>query len=202
MVDRLGNRAPRRLRASPGSRDPLRGTSRRPGRSCELAAICDVPSIDLDLGADGYSTERWGPEPRGYRLRPHLPGQRETLGAQPNRSPEERVDAVAEDAHAGFAGIAAEEEPEGRRREGQVLVGQTGSAHAVAGSRSPAGLLKPSLEVGLPHDGGDADTGAGMNVVAGLAVSDSTTRLSVDVRVPVLVGYWAAGFRERGWRCR
>ena len=58
--------------------------------------------------------------------------------------------------------------------------------------------LRPSVEVGLRHDGGDAETGAGMDVGAGLIVSDASTGLAVDVRVRTLVVHQAAGFRERG----
>ena len=58
--------------------------------------------------------------------------------------------------------------------------------------------LRPSAEVGLRHDGGDAETGAGMDVGVGLIVSDSPTGLSVDVRVRMLVVHQAEGFRERG----
>ncbi len=59
-------------------------------------------------------------------------------------------------------------------------------------------LLKPSVEVGLRHDGGDAETGAGMDVGSGLVVSDASTGLTVDVRVRMLVVHQAEGFRERG----
>ena len=58
--------------------------------------------------------------------------------------------------------------------------------------------LTPSVEVGLRHDGGDAETGAGMDVGAGLVVSDSSTGLAVDVRVRTLLVHQAQGFRERG----
>ena len=58
--------------------------------------------------------------------------------------------------------------------------------------------LRPSVEVGLRHDGGDAETGAGMDVGGGLVVSDASTGLSVDVRVRMLVVHQAEGFRERG----
>ena len=58
--------------------------------------------------------------------------------------------------------------------------------------------LKPSVEVGLRHDGGDAETGAGMDVGGGLVVSDSSTGLAVDLRVRMLVMHQAEGFRERG----
>ena len=67
-------------------------------------------------------------------------------------------------------------------------------AYAVAGRLS----LTPSVEAGLRHDGGDAETGAGMDVGAGLVVSDSSTGLSLDVRVRTLLVHQAEGFRERG----
>ena len=41
--------------------------------------------------------------------------------------------------------------------------------------------------MGLRHDGGDAETGAGMDVGAGLIVSDTSTGLAVDVRVRMLL---------------
>ena len=59
-------------------------------------------------------------------------------------------------------------------------------------------LLKPSVEVGLRRDGGDAETGAGMDVGGGLAVTDAVTGLSLDVRVRRLVAHQAEGFAERG----
>ena len=58
--------------------------------------------------------------------------------------------------------------------------------------------LRPSIEVGLRHDGGDAETGAGMDVSGGLVVSDASTGLAVDLRVRMLVMHQAEGFRERG----
>ena len=58
--------------------------------------------------------------------------------------------------------------------------------------------LRPSVEVGLRRDGGDAETGAGMDVGGGLAFSDTVTGLSLDVRVRTLVVHQAEGFRERG----
>ena len=58
--------------------------------------------------------------------------------------------------------------------------------------------LTPSVELGLRHDGGDAETGAGMDVGAGLIVSDRASGLSVDVRVRTLLVHQAEGFSERG----
>ena len=58
--------------------------------------------------------------------------------------------------------------------------------------------LTPSVEVGLRHDGGDAETGAGLDLGTGLIVSDAATGLAVDVRVRTLLVHQAAGFAERG----
>ena len=59
-------------------------------------------------------------------------------------------------------------------------------------------LLRPAVEVGLRHDDGDAETGAGMDVGGGVVVADAETGLAVDVRVRMLVVHQAEGFRERG----
>ena len=67
-------------------------------------------------------------------------------------------------------------------------------AYTLAGRLS----LTPSVEVGLRHDGGDAEIGAGMDVGAGLVVSDAGTGLALDVRVRTLLVHQAEGFRERG----
>ena len=58
--------------------------------------------------------------------------------------------------------------------------------------------LTPSVEVGLRQDGGDAETGTGMDVGGGLVFSDSVTGLSLDVRMRTLVVHQADGFTERG----
>ena len=66
--------------------------------------------------------------------------------------------------------------------------------YALAGRLS----LRPSVEVGLRHDGGDAETGAGLDLGGGLVVSDASTGLAIDLRVRTLVMHQAEGFRERG----
>ena len=58
--------------------------------------------------------------------------------------------------------------------------------------------LRPSIEVGLRHDGGDAETGAGLDIGGGLVMSDASTGLAVDLRVRMLVMHQAEGFRKRG----
>ena len=83
-----------------------------------------------------------------------------------------------------------------------MLLSPTLTVTALEGSRGflLAGRmsLAPSVEVGLRHDGGDAETGAGMDIGGGLVVSDSATGLSVDLRVRMLLVHQAEGFRERG----
>ncbi len=58
--------------------------------------------------------------------------------------------------------------------------------------------LTPSVEVGLRQDGGDAETGTGMDIGDGLVFADSVTGLSLDVRMRTLVVHQAKGFTERG----
>ena len=90
--------------------------------------------------------------------------------------------------------------PAGRLKATEAAVtrfrtGLEGSrAYTLAGRLS----LTPSVEMGLRHDGGDAENGAGMDVGAGLVVAEARTGLAVDVRVRMLVVHQAEGFRERG----
>ncbi len=58
--------------------------------------------------------------------------------------------------------------------------------------------LRPSVEVGMRYDGGDAEAGAGMDLGAGLGFADSGTGLAVDVHVRTLLVHQAEGFAERG----
>ena len=58
--------------------------------------------------------------------------------------------------------------------------------------------LRTSVETGIRQDGGDAETGAGIDVGAGLALNDRSSGLTVNVQVRTLVVHQAAGFREQG----
>ena len=77
----------------------------------------------------------------------------------------------------------------------RVRTGLAGSRAYTLGGRLS---LKPMVEVGLRQDGGDAETGAGIDVGGGFVASDAATGLAVDVRVRTLVLHQAEGFRERG----
>ena len=56
--------------------------------------------------------------------------------------------------------------------------------------------LAPSVQVGLRHDGGDAKTGAGVEVGAGLRYSAGP--LTAEGRVRVLIAHQQSGYEEWG----
>jgi len=60
------------------------------------------------------------------------------------------------------------------------------------------GQLVPSLEVGVRYDGGDAETGFGADIGAGVAWSDPARGLAVDLRGRTLVTHEDGTFREFG----
>ena len=70
------------------------------------------------------------------------------------------------------------------------------------GSRSfdtgDGATLTPSLEVGIRHDGGDAETGTGVDLGGGVAYADPASGLSLDLHARTLVAHEASGFREWG----
>ena len=59
-------------------------------------------------------------------------------------------------------------------------------------------VLVPGFELGLRHDGGDAETGFGADVGAGLSLSDPARGISSEVRARGLLTHEADGFRQRG----
>ena len=70
------------------------------------------------------------------------------------------------------------------------------------GSGSGAGggaTLTPSLEVGVRHDGGDAETGFGLDLGGGLTLSDPKRGLQAELRGRGLLTHESKGFRERGF---
>ena len=56
----------------------------------------------------------------------------------------------------------------------------------------------PTLEVGVRHDAGDAETGFGLDVGGGLAWAHPRVGLSADVRARALLTHESDGFGERG----
>ncbi len=86
------------------------------------------------------------------------------------------------------------------------LTAATGDASRVRavleGSRAFAlaggGALAPSLSLGLRHDGGDAETGSGVEVGAGLTWSAPAAGLTSDLRLYGLAAHEAGGYDEWG----
>ena len=58
--------------------------------------------------------------------------------------------------------------------------------------------LRPSLELGLRHDGGDAETGTGVELGGGVNYTDPVTGLSVEAKARMLVAHADSGYEEWG----
>ena len=60
------------------------------------------------------------------------------------------------------------------------------------------GALTPSLEVGLRHDGGDAETGTGMELGGGLSYTNPAIGITVDAKARGLVAHEDTDYAEWG----
>ena len=60
------------------------------------------------------------------------------------------------------------------------------------------GVLTPGLELGLRHDGGDAETGTGVELGGRIAWADAGSGLSLEASVRTLVAHEDAGYEEWG----
>ena len=58
--------------------------------------------------------------------------------------------------------------------------------------------LRPALELGVRHDGGDAETGAGVELGGGVAWSDAATGLSIEAKARMLVAHADSDYEEWG----
>ena len=77
-----------------------------------------------------------------------------------------------------------------------------GYVFALPGSGSGAGdgggTLEPTFELGLRHDGGDAETGWGIDFGGGLRWADPALGLSAEVAGRGLLAHEASGLEDRG----
>ena len=78
----------------------------------------------------------------------------------------------------------------------RLRLGLEATWHVVAAG---GGVLTPSIEVGVRRDGGDAETGYGADIGAGIAWSHPERGLSAEVRGRGLLSHEADGFGERGF---
>ena len=76
----------------------------------------------------------------------------------------------------------------------QVRMGLEGSLEVPLGG----GRLVPGLEIGVRHDGGDAETGFGADIGAGLSWSDPASGIEAELRARGLLTHEDASLRERG----
>ena len=60
------------------------------------------------------------------------------------------------------------------------------------------GSLEPTFELGLRHDGGDAETGWGVDIGGGVRWSDPALGLSAEVSGRGLLAHEAVGLKDRG----
>ena len=60
------------------------------------------------------------------------------------------------------------------------------------------GHLTPKLEVGARHDGGDAETGFGVEIGGGIAWNDPALGLSLDVSGRTLIAHGNDDLKDRG----
>ena len=96
------------------------------------------------------------------------------------------------------------------RMDSDAVASEDGNLHAsqtdasrvrlvLEGSRAvelDEGTLTPSLELGLRHDGGDAETGTGLEAGAGLRYAAGA--LTIGAQVRTLVAHEASGYEEWG----
>ena len=78
----------------------------------------------------------------------------------------------------------------------RLRLGLEGSWRVVAGG---GGEFVPRLEIGVRHDGGDAETGFGVDIGGGLAWSDRASGITVEVSGRGLLTHASSGFREHGF---
>ena len=99
------------------------------------------------------------------------------------------------------------------RMSSDAASGEAGNLAAVTGDASrlrlllegsrgfelgPGRVLTPSLEAGLRHDGGDAETGAGLELGAGLRYADPARGLTMEAKARGLIAHEDSGFEEWG----
>ena len=95
-----------------------------------------------------------------------------------------------------------ETEAEAVSNEGATTAAASRVRLALEGGRAfdmgDGAVLRPSLELGLRHDGGDAETGTGVEIGGGVSYADPGSGLSVEAKARMLVAHADADYREWG----
>ena len=96
----------------------------------------------------------------------------------------------------------AETEAEPISNEGSTTADASRVRLALEGSRAfeigEGTVLTPGLEVGLRHDGGDAETGRGVEIGGCASYADAGSGLGMEARVRGLIAHEASDYREWG----
>ena len=79
-----------------------------------------------------------------------------------------------------------------------VRTGIEGSRRFAPGGAAAGLMLTPSFELGVRLDGGDAETGLGVDLGGGLAFAAPKQGIALDLKARGLVAHEAPGFREWG----
>ena len=98
-------------------------------------------------------------------------------------------------------GFYVETESEAVSNEGSTTGVASRVRLALEGSRAfevGGGVLTPGLELGLRHDGGDAETGTGVELGGRVSWTDPDSGLSMEARVRTLVAHKDSDYREWG----
>ena len=109
----------------------------------------------------------------------------------------------------GGFGLAVESDALIARTGSEGIAGLLGTAATVSRLRlglegsyelalDGGGTLAPTLEMGLRHDGGDAETGFGVELGGGLRYADPVRGISTDFNVRGLVAHEDSGYGEWG----
>ena len=79
-----------------------------------------------------------------------------------------------------------------------LRTGIEGSRRFAPGGDASGMVLTPSFEIGARLDGGDAETGLGVDLGGGLAFAAPKQGVSLDLKARGLIAHQASGFREWG----
>ena len=99
-------------------------------------------------------------------------------------------------------GFYVETESDPISNEGKTVANASRVRLALEGSRAfrmeGGGTFTPGLELGLRHDGGDAETGTGFELGGRVSYQDPETGLSVEARARALVAHEDSNYKEWG----
>ena len=104
------------------------------------------------------------------------------------RTSSDAADGDGEDGAGRLEGSAAE--------VSRLRLGLQASRAFPVGDRA---AVTPSLEIGLRQDGGDAETGFGLDMGAGLLWADGARGLSAELKGRALLSHGAEGFQDEGF---